>query len=187
MILPYGKSSIEVPDLWNGRATVLSPGPFPDPDPEKTVTNALDNPVGDVSLEKLGSAGCRVACVIPDLTRRAAVREYLPVLLQRLSDIGVSHTDITIIVALGIHRPLSDAELRELVGNKIRDSYRVINHDPDGKGSNVLLGTTDAGIPVAINKKVAKADCVILTGGITYHYFAGYGGGRKTLLPGVAS
>jgi nickel-dependent lactate racemase len=125
--------------------------------------------------------------VIPDLTRRAAVREYLPVLLQRLSDIGVSHADITIIVALGIHRPLSDAELRELVGNKVRDSYCVINHDPDGKGSNIFLGTTDAGIPVEINKIVAKADCVILTGGITYHYFAGYGGGRKSLLPGVAS
>ena len=187
MKIPYGKSSIEVPDLWNGRATVLSPGPFPDPDPEETVTHALDNPLGDVSLEKLCRAGCRVVCVIPDLTRRAAVREYLPVLLQRLSDIGVSHADITIIVALGIHRPLSDAELRELVGNKVLDSYRVINHDPDGKGSNILLGTTDAGIPVEVNKSVAKADCVILTGGITYHYFAGYGGGRKTLLPGVAS
>lgn len=185
--LPYGKSSIQVPDLWDGKAAVLSPGPFPDVDHEKTVTQALDNPLGGMSLEKLCRTGSRVACVIPDLTRRAAVREYLPVLLRRLSDIGVGRTDVTIIVALGIHRPMTDAELCELVGNEVWDSYCIINHDPDGKSSNILVGTTDAGIPVDINKIVAKADCVILTGGITYHYFAGYGGGRKSLLPGVAS
>jgi nickel-dependent lactate racemase len=185
--LPYGKSSIEVPDLWNGRATILSPGPFPDPDPEKIVNHALNNPLGGVRLEELCGAGSRVACVIPDLTRRAAVREYLPILLQRLSDIGVEQTDVTIIIALGIHRPLTDTEISKLVGDAVHDRYRIINHDPDGKGSNSPLGKTDAGIPVEINKSVAKADCVILTGGITYHYFAGYGGGRKSLLPGVAS
>jgi len=185
--LPYGKSFIQVPDLWNGKATVLSPGPFPDPDPEKTVTHALDNPLGGMTLQKLCRAGDTVACVIPDLTRRAAVSEYLPILLQRLSDIGVGPNDVTIIVALGIHRPLTDAELCELVGDEVRDKYRVVNHDPDGKGSNIFLGTTDAGIRVEINKEVAKADRVILTGGTTYHYFAGYGGGRKALLPGVAS
>jgi nickel-dependent lactate racemase len=185
--LPYGKSSIELPDLWGGEATILTPGPFPDPDPKKTVTHALDNPFGDVNLANLCRAGSRVACVIPDLTRRAAVKDYLPLLLKRLSAIGVGQFDVTIIVALGIHRPLTEPELRELVGDEIRDRYRVINHDPDSDGANVLLGTTDAGIPVQINKHVAEADCVILTGGITYHYFAGYGGGRKSLLPGVAS
>jgi nickel-dependent lactate racemase len=187
MKLPYGKSAIEVPDLWNGKATILSPGPFPDPDPEKTVTHALDHPLGNVTLQNLCTAGDRIACVIPDLTRRAAVRQYLPLLLQRLSTIGVDPRDVTIIVALGIHRPLTDLELSELVGEKVRDKYRVINHDPDGKRSNIFLGTTDAGIPVEINVEVTKSDCVILTGGITYHYYAGYGGGRKSLLPGVAS
>jgi nickel-dependent lactate racemase len=185
--LPYGKSFIQVPDLWNGKATIVSPGPFPDPDPEKTVAHALDHPLGSVTLQNLCSPGERVACVIPDLTRRAAVSQYLPLLLERLSDIGIDPNDVTIIVALGIHRPLTDTELCELVGEKVRDKYRVINHDPDGKGSNIFLGTTDAGIRVEINEEVAKADRVILTGGITYHYFAGYGGGRKSLLPGVAS
>ena len=131
MKIPYGKSSIQVPDLWNGRATVLTPGPFPEPDPQETVTQALDNPLGGMTLEGLCRIGDRVACVIPDLTRRAAVRQYLPVLLQRLSDVGVKRTDITIVVALGIHRPLKEAELRELVGDEIRDRYLVINHDPE--------------------------------------------------------
>jgi len=187
MKIPFGKTSIEIPDLWNGKATVLSPGPFPDPDPEKTVAHALDHPLGNVTLENLCTAGDRIACVIPDLTRRAAVSQYLPLLLQRLSETGVQPDDVTIVVALGIHRPLTDKEMCELVGKKVRDKYRVINHDPDEKRSLISMGTTDAGIPVEIHEEVAKADRVILTGGITYHYFAGYGGGRKSLLPGVAS
>ncbi|MDF1527337.1 MAG: nickel-dependent lactate racemase [bacterium] len=185
--LPYGRSSIEIPDLWNKGATVLSPGPFPVPNPEKTVTHALDHPLGNVTLQDLCSPGDRIACVIPDLTRRASVSQYLPLLLQKLSEIGVNPKDVIIIVALGIHRPLTDTELSELVGEKVRDKYRIVNHDPDDKRSNIFLGTTDTGIPVEINEEVAKADRVILTGGITYHYFAGYGGGRKSLLPGVAS
>lgn len=185
--IPYGKGFLEFPDLWEGHAAVVSAGPFPHPDPESTVAEALDNPLGGVRLESLLQAGHRVACVIPDLTRRAAVKEYLPVLLKRISDTGVLTGDVTIIVALGIHRPLSGAELRELVGDRVMDEYRVLNHDPEGQGSNVRLGTTKAGIPVSINREVADADCVVLTGGVTYHYFAGYGGGRKSLMPGVAS
>jgi len=187
MKLPYGKSFLQIPDLWNGKATILSPGPFPHPDPQKTVAHALDNPLGGVTLEGLCRPGDRVACVVPDLTRRAAVREYLPPLLQRLSEIGVKPGDVTIIVALGIHRPLNEGELCELVGEKVRDEYRVVNHDPDGEKTNIFVGTTDAGIQVQVNREVARADRVLLTGGIAYHYFAGYGGGRKSLLPGVSS
>jgi len=178
---------MEAPELWDGKAFVLSPGPFPDTEPEKLLVQSLDNPLGGVRLETLCRSGDRVACVIPDLTRRAAVREYLPVLLRRLSDMGIGKADITVLVALGIHRPLTDRELRELVGDGVFERYHVVNHDPDREGSNVLLGTTDAGIPVEVNRHVAEADCVILTGNITFHYFAGYGGGRKALLPGVAS
>jgi len=178
---------MQVPDLWSAGAAVLSPGPFPIPDPQDLLTRALDHTLGGVRLEQVCRPGDRVACVIPDLTRRAAVRVYLPVLLKRLADIGIGHPDITIVVALGIHRPLTETELGRLVGDEISGSYRVVNHDPDDEGANIQLGTTDQGIPVAINQHVARADCVLLTGGITFHYFAGYGGGRKSLLPGVAS
>lgn len=187
MNIPYGRSSIEVPDLWKGRAAVLAPGPFPATDPEKILAHSLDEPLGGVKLETRCRPGDRVACVIPDLTRRAAVRDYLPVVLHRLSEAGVRPADVMIVVALGIHRPMTERELRTLVGDAIFAGYNVVNHDPDGKESNILLGTTDAGIPVEINRYVAGADCVLLTGGVTFHYFAGYGGGRKALLPGVAS
>lgn len=185
--LSYGRSVIEMPDLWDGRSSVLSPGPFPDPDPESAVNHALDHPIGGMGLEEFCCPHDRVACVVPDLTRRAAVRDYLPLVLKRLSDIGVARDDVKIIVGLGIHRPLNGFELETLLGPEVVMNYTVINHDADGGESITHLGTTDAGIPVQINSEVATADKVILTGSITYHYFAGYGGGRKSVLPGVAS
>ena len=186
IVLPYGKTSIPIPDLWNGKGTVLSPGIFPDHDPEQLVKKALDDPSGSLHLEDVCHPGGRVACVVPDLTRRAAVSKYLPVLLNRLDGMGIEPDSVIIVIALGIHRPLTRSEIRELVGPGVYEKYTIINHEPYEKGSCVQLGTTDAGIPVQINRFVADSDCVLLTGGINYHYFAGYGGGRKSLLPGVA-
>lgn len=187
MFLPYGNESLELPDLWEGRAVIIEPGPFRDVDGREIVEKALNQPTGSDSLTDLVVPGEKIAVVIPDLTRRAAVDVYLPLLTSRLLSAGISPDDIDIVVALGIHRPLEDGELRKLVGGQVWGRFRVVNHDPDTKGANVDLGITERGIPVQINRMVAAADRVILTGGIAYHYFAGYGGGRKTFLPGVAS
>ena len=185
--LPYGKGLLHVPDLWGPEAILLQPGPFP-PDPGiSPVNQALDNPVGAPPLETLCRPGKRVAVVVPDLTRRASVHAYLPALLERIGDAGVDSADVTIVIALGIHRALEDKEIRFLVGDRVSSLYRVVNHRPDDESFNIHLGGTDAGIPVEIGAPVARADLVVLTGGITFHYFAGYGGGRKSLLPGVAS
>jgi nickel-dependent lactate racemase len=187
MNLPFGKSTVPLPDLWDGRAFWIEPGPFRTADGREIVETALDNPKGTPLLSDGVIPGERIACVIPDLTRRAAVEVYLPVLTSRLLSAGVSPDDMDIVVALGIHRSLDDDELRKLVGEEVWGKFRIINHDPDAKDGNIDLGVTGGKIPVQINRLVAEADKVILTGGITYHYFAGYGGGRKSFLPGVAS
>jgi nickel-dependent lactate racemase len=187
MNLPYGKSSLSLPDLWDGQAVWLEPGPFPSLDSRKVVEKALDEPVGSPAIGDMGLSGKRIACVVPDITRRAAVDVYLPIMLSRLLSAGALPESVTIIVGLGIHRPLKEKELKHLVGSKVWSRFRVVNHDPDDEDENFLLGVTSGGIPVHVNKTVSSADMVILTGSITYHYFAGYGGGRKALLPGVAS
>lgn len=187
MLLPYGKSSLSLPDLWDGHAELIEPGPFPDVESRKVVENALDNPIGSPPISDMDLSGKRVACVIPDLTRRAAVHVYLRILLSRLVSAGAEPGKITVIVALGIHRPLDNNELKSLVGQEVWSGFKIVNHDPDDEYGHVTLGMTSASIPVEINRKVAEADWVILTGGITYHYFAGYGGSRKSFLPGVAS
>jgi nickel-dependent lactate racemase len=187
MNLPYGKTSLPLPDLWDGQAIWLEPGPFPDVRGPELVEKALDEPIGSPPIGELDLSGKRIACVVPDLTRRAAVDVYLPVLLSRLISAGAHPEDVTIVVALGIHRPLEEQELKKLVGSEVWGRFRVVNHDPDARDGCVTLGVTSGGITVEINRTVADADRVVLSGGVTYHYFAGYGGGRKAFLPGVAS
>ena len=185
--LPYGTSYLEIPDLWGGQATVLTPGPFPDSVPEEVVARALDNPVGKKRIDEMCHPGSSVAVVVPDMTRRASVSKYLPVLLGKLNKAGIHPQNVSIVIALGIHRAMSGKEIRDHLGSGVLQDHTVVNHDADNEEQNVLLGETDAGIPVQVNRLVADADSVILTGGITCHYFAGYGGGRKSFLPGVAS
>jgi nickel-dependent lactate racemase len=188
ILLPYGTGHLEFPDLWNGQEYIVEPGPFPSfEDGAAIVARALENPVASPRLYHIVRPGQKVALVIPDLTRRAAVRMYLPPLLEELGKAGVRDDDVDIIVALGIHRPLERGELEQLAGKDVCYRYKVVNHDADTPGANVYLGNTSIGLPVEINRTAAEADLVVLTGSITYHYFAGYGGGRKSLLPGVAS
>ncbi|MDF1536935.1 MAG: nickel-dependent lactate racemase, partial [bacterium] len=188
MNLPYGTSHLEFPDKWDGKARLVEPGPFPGRiDSTAEVIRALENPVGCPRLADVARKGQKVALVVPDLTRRAGVSVYLPPLLDELARSGVRDDDVTIIVALGIHRPLDEDELGQLAGKDIRGRYNVVNHEADKHGSNLHMGNTVRGLPVELNRTVAEADRVVLTGSVTYHYFAGYGGGRKSLLPGVAS
>ncbi len=188
MKIPYGSGHLEFPDPWDGQARIIEPGPFPEHSVGVDgILRALKSPVGCPRLADLCRKGQRIAVVVPDLTRRAAVSTYLPPLLEELVRSGVPDDDVTIIVALGIHRALDEDEVENLVGKDTYRRYTVINHDADDPMANVDLGTTASGIPVQINRYVAEADLAILTGSIAYHYFAGYGGGRKSLLPGVAS
>jgi nickel-dependent lactate racemase len=106
--------------------------------------------------------------------------------VERLQARGIRRQDLEIVIALGIHRRQSEQEHRQLLGSLFGE-VRVVDHDCDDPGKLVYLGTTSNGIPVEINRSVAEADQVILTGTIGYHYFAGFGGGRKSILPGVAS
>jgi nickel-dependent lactate racemase len=188
MKLPYGSGHLEFPDRWDSQARIIEPGPFPEHSiGVDGIIRALKNPVQCARLSELCRKGQRIAVVVPDLTRRAAVSTYLPPLLDELAGSGVSDDDVTIIVALGIHRELAEDEIENLVGKDTHSRYTVVNHKADDPIANVNVGTTASGIPVQINRYVAEADLAILTGSIAYHYFAGYGGGRKSLLPGVAS
>ncbi|HJV67373.1 MAG TPA: nickel-dependent lactate racemase [Geomonas sp.] len=130
--------------------------------------------------------GEKVVIVTSDVTRPTGSEIYLPLLVKRLNAAGVANRDIEIVIALGIHRKQSEAEHRKIVG-ELYGKIKVVDHDCDDPGALVYLGDTARGIPVEINRKVAEADRLILTGSVTFHYFAGFGGGRKSMLPGVAS
>lgn len=184
MELNYGDSSfsIELPP-GSGGAIIRSAPSIPDLAPEEIIATALDS--CEAYLAKI-KPGEQIVIITSDITRYTGSEIYLPLLVERLRSCGSADPDITIIIALGIHRRQSEHEHKKILGS-LYGRIRVADHDCDDPGKLVTLGYTTAGLEVSINRTVAEADHVILTGTIGFHYFAGFGGGRKSVLPGVAS
>ena len=145
---------------------------------------ALDNPVGTERLRKLVRPGQRIAVVVSDMTRPCPSGKLLPPVLDELNAAGVPDRDVTIVIALGLHRPMARDELATMVGEEIFQRVRVLNHNPD---DTVSLGRTGRGTPVEIFRPVVEADVRVCLGNLEFHYFAGYSGGAKAILPGCAS
>ncbi len=154
--------------------------------PAELVRQALANPTGCPPLSAIVRPGESVVIVTSDITRYTGSEHYLPVLVAELNTLGIPDADIAIVVALGIHRRQSEAEHRKILG-PLFGRIAVYDHDCDDPGQLVTLGTTSSGLEVSLNRRVCEADRVIVTGTAGFHYFAGFGGGRKGLVPGVAS
>jgi nickel-dependent lactate racemase len=155
-------------------------------EPTALINAALDAPLDSPLLEEIVRPGETVTIVTSDITRYTGSEHYLPILVERLSRCGVNDNDITILIALGIHRKQSETEHRKILGS-LYGRIRVCDHECDNPAGLVTLGQTTNGIPVIVNRRVVEADRVIATGTAGFHYFAGFGGGRKSLVPGVAS
>ncbi|MCK5826707.1 MAG: nickel-dependent lactate racemase [Desulfuromusa sp.] len=150
------------------------------------IDTALANPIGSLPLDTIIQPGEKVAIVTSDITRYSGSEIYLPILIAELNRLGIPDGDIEIIIALGIHRKQTAQEQRKILGS-LYGRIAVYDHECDDLAELVDLGMTDSGIPVQVNRRVVEADRVIVTGTIGFHYFAGFGGGRKGLVPGVAS
>lgn len=183
--LPYGQGfrSLDLP--WaNHVGTFLPKGQATNVPEMEIICQALDNPVGTATLEELLEPDRRVVIITSDATRPCPNAVLLPPLLERLHAAGIKDEDITVVIALGLHRPMTDAELARSVGDEVFQRVKVINHDPKDV---VVLGKTRRGTPVEIFRPVVEADYRICVGNVEFHYFAGYSGGAKAIVPGVAS
>ena len=145
---------------------------------------ALDNPIGAAPLEALVRPGQKIAIIASDISRPVPSHEILPSILKRLAAAGCQMGDITVVFALGSHRKHTEAEMRRLAGDGVFEAVRCLDSDP---ADCVRMGITDAGTPVDITRSVAEADFKICTGNIEFHYFAGYSGGAKAIMPGVST
>ncbi len=155
--------------------------------PLAAVEGALANPIGSDALADIvkKKQPRKVAIVVNDVTRPTPYKYMLPPLVEQLEQAGVRDEQVVFVVATGIHRGNTGQENRDTFTAEIVDRFRVVNHDCDG--DLVSLGKMSDGTELVINREVAEADMVITTGLIGLHYFAGYSGGRKSILPGVAA
>jgi len=155
-------------------------------DETRALQDALRHPIGTRPLRELARAGDQVVIVHTDLTRATPNRRILPVLLDELEQAGVRREDITLLNGLGTHRPQTEVELRALLGESIVDGYRCLQHGCKNDEQLISLGQTSSGHPVRINRTYMEAEVKILTGFIEPHFFAGFSGGPKAVLPSLA-
>lgn len=151
---------------------------------ESAVKTALKNPIGTPQLQELVHAGEKVVIITSDVTRPVPSYKIIPAILDELWAVGVRPEDVTVVFALGSHRRQSEDEMKKLVGTAVYDKVRCIDGDP---GDFVHMGQTKLGTPVDITRIVAEADVRIGVSNIEYHYFAGYSGGAKAIMPGVST
>ncbi|HEV2447263.1 MAG TPA: lactate racemase domain-containing protein, partial [Candidatus Sulfopaludibacter sp.] len=187
--VPWGPKdtlALDIPESWNVLG-VLEPNPLPPlPDPAAAVRAALHIPIACRPLRELASGVGRVAILVDDLSRPTPAHILLPPVMGELQQAGVSRERITLIAALGTHRPMTPEDMRKKLGAAWVGDLAWENHDYADPGKNVYLGTTSRGTPVYINRTVAAADLVISLGVIEPHVIAGFGGGYKNLIPGAA-
>ncbi|MFW6150028.1 MAG: nickel-dependent lactate racemase [Chloroflexota bacterium] len=182
--LPYGDGSIRAGVPARNLRFVLETADVPGLSDERAaIVQALRNPIGAKPLRDSVTRGDKIVVLTTDNTRACPDDRLLPPILSEL-ECSVRRKDITILVALGLHRPLDNHELAGLLGRDIVENYTVLNHDAEDVS---YIGRTSRDTPVEINNRVLEADFIVSTGFIEPHFFAGFSGGRKSIAPGVFS
>ena len=184
--LPYGKTDVcvRVParNLLGPIEPLERQGAT---DAKAEVERALKEPIGSKRLCEIAKPGCKVAIVVDDATRKAPSEVMLLPVLAELNAAGVKDENVTVIFGCGIHRAVVPEEARVLIGAEALKRVRTVSHDCRATDL-VHIGTTKTyGTKVFVNRVFVEADVKVLLGDVGFHYYAGYGGGRKSVLPAV--
>ncbi|HEY0075025.1 MAG TPA: nickel-dependent lactate racemase [Abditibacteriaceae bacterium] len=183
--LAYGEGqlSVELPD----NVTVIEPSHRPGlADERAAMLDALDNPIGTASLRQQIKAHSKICIVFTDITRPTPNDRLIPWLLNYLEKCGAQRENILLLNALGSHLPNSREQLEKLLTPDVVCNYRVLNHEPENPHALRQVSTTRQGKPALLNRHLLEADVRIITGFIEPHFFAGFSGGPKGIMPGVA-
>lgn len=187
--LAYGKTRLPI-ELPDKNTTVIEPkyvAGIPRAEEFEAIQNALRHPTACAPLHERVNSDDRVAILICDITRAIPTARMLPPLLAELERAGVRDKNIVILNATGTHRINTENELQRMVGAEIFARYRVENHECHDDAAHTFVGTTRGGRAVRVDTRVLNASVRILTGFIEPHFFAGFSGGPKMIVPGLAS
>lgn len=184
--LDYHKIGLEVEIPDRHLSAVLSMRSI-DPlgDPVQATWDALANPTGSRALAEIARGRKNACIVVSDITRPVPHAVILPPILETLEKSGVPREAITILVATGLHGPMTEAQLRETLTDTIVERYRIVNHIARNSDEQTFLGHTTHGVPAYVDKLYVDSDLKVLTGLIEAHFMAGYSGGRKLVAPGL--
>jgi lactate racemase len=187
MKLGHGYVDVSIPEE-NFLGMIAKEVPSSGMTEEQVILDALAHPIASPRLKEIVKPGNTVCIVISDISRAwQRMSVYLPYIVKELNEAGIQDKDIRFLSALGYHRNHTPEEHAKLLGPEMLERFQIIDHDCEDKSNLVQLGTTSRGTPVIINKIAAEADHLVLTGCCTYHPWVGWGGGKKSILPGISS
>ena len=186
MELKYGRSVIPF-EYDPERFTVLNNAIDSRPMSDADIGEKLDHPLDSPPLAEIVSPGESVLIVVPDATRQTACGQVVNLVVRRLIANGTAPHDIRIIFATGIHRRVTDDEKAAILTPFIAQRIKTLDHEPRDLAQLIRLGETSGGIPIELNRALGDHDHIVIIGGVTFHYFAGFTGGRKLICPGLAS
>lgn len=184
--LKYGSGTIKV-DVDEARWEILQANEQGPALSDVDIGRLLDSPLDSPPLEDIVCPGDSVLLVVPDATRQSGSAQIVNLLVRRLIANGTAPHDIRIIFATGIHRKVTAGEKAAILTPFIVQRIKTLDHDPRDLMQIVDLGVTTSGIKIGLNRALVEHDHVVIVGGVTFHYFAGFTGGRKLICPGLAS
>ena len=181
----YGKGTqvVEIPDK-NLMAVLTANEMEHERRGAEAVDYALAHPIGAPRLREVAKKGQKVAVITSDISRPLPSYDVLPSVIRELNEAGVPDEDITVVFALGSHRHHTEEEKQHLAGEEICRRVRCVDSDPE---DCIHTGTSSNGTPFDFSRSVVEADLRVALGNIEFHYFAGYSGGVKALMPGVST
>ena len=183
--LAYGKRGLLLNPEWEWNVTVIEPEYHKGlPDEGKAIKHEINHPEGCPPLEDIVKSGMKVGIIFNDITRPTPNKLIIETLITVLS--GINEISIILFNALGTHRPNTDAELRSMLGDYLVDNYNIVQNNAFEKSTQIFIGKTSSGNQVWLNKELMSCDIRILTGFIEPHFFAGFSGGGKAIMPGMA-
>lgn len=185
--LPYGhgSKSVKIEEKRVIQELSLKPAE-PLKDIKSAVLEAINHPLGCEPLAKIIKPGDTVTFICNDSTRVAGTEVFMPILVEELNRLGIPDANMEIVFALGSHRLMEKAEMAEIVSSDVANRLQMYNSDCHKDEDFSYFGTTTLGTPVWVNKHLNNRDHIIMTGTVVYHYLAGFGGGRKSVVPGCA-
>ena len=186
MRIPFGTTGLELSrDVTGAEVLESAIGTLKaEGSEDDIVKKAMANPIGSAKLSELAKGKKTATIIISDHTRPVPSKHILPFMLAELRE-GNPDIDITLLIATGFHRPTTHEELVNKVGEKIANEEKFVCHDSRNPDTNVEIGVLPSGAKLVIDKVAAETDLLVAEGFIEPHFFAGFSGGRKSILPGI--